>query len=79
MQGTLEAKENLIDSKREVDNQLKKSCETFIDYVCEELFGQIRQLVKQVNFNSSHSQLIIKDTLIKPNINVSLRLIQYCK
>ena len=46
--GTLEAKENLCDSKREVDNQLKKSCEIFIQNVSEDLFGSISQLVKQV-------------------------------
>ena len=46
--GTLEAKENLVDSKREVDNHLKKSCESFIDNVSEDLFGNIKQLVKQV-------------------------------
>jgi hypothetical protein len=44
----LEAKENLIDSKREVDNHLKKSCESFIENVSEDLFGNIKQLVKQV-------------------------------
>ena len=48
-QGTLEAKENVIDSKREVDIQLKRSCETFIDNVANELFCPITDLIKKVN------------------------------
>jgi hypothetical protein len=48
----LEAKENLVDSKREVDNQLKKSCEAFIEYVSQELFGPIKELVKNVRLNN---------------------------
>lgn len=48
LNGTLEAKENLVDSKREVDNQLKKSCEMFIDNVSFELFGSIKDLLKKV-------------------------------
>ena len=39
----------MIDSKREVDNQLKRSCETFIDNVASELFGSITDLIKKVN------------------------------
>lgn len=50
LKGTLEAKVNLIDSKREVDNQLKKSCELFIENISEDLFGSVRQLVKKVRF-----------------------------
>ncbi len=49
LQGTLEAKENVIDSKREVDNQLKKSCENFIDNVANELFGPVTDLIKKVS------------------------------
>ena len=48
LNGTLEANQNTSDSKREVDNQLKKSCETFIENVSEELFGSVKNLVKQV-------------------------------
>ena len=48
LNGTLEANQNTSDSKREVDNQLKKSCETFIENVSEELFGLVKNLVKQV-------------------------------
>lgn len=51
LKGTLEAKENLIDSKREVDNQLKKSCEMFIENVSIDLFGTVRELVKKVKLN----------------------------
>ena len=48
LKGTLDSKENVVESKRDVDNQLKKSCETFIEYVCNELFGSVRELVKNV-------------------------------
>ncbi len=48
LNGTLEANQNTSDSKREVDSQLKRSCETFIENVSEELFGSIKNLVKQV-------------------------------
>ena len=50
LQGTLEAKENTSDSKREVDAQLKSTCEAFIENVSEDLFGSIKNLVKQVRF-----------------------------
>ena len=46
--GTLEAKEYFIDSKREIDNQLKNSCEIFIENVSQELFGSVRDLVKKI-------------------------------
>ncbi len=60
--GTLEAKENLVDSKREVDNQLKKSCEIFIESVSEDLFGSIRLLVKKViYFCISNSKMVFSE------------------
>ncbi len=37
-----------MDSKSQIDNQLKKSCEVFIENASEDLFGVIRQLVKKV-------------------------------
>lgn len=46
--GTLEAKVNMIDSKREVDNHLKKTCELFIQNVSDDLFGSIRQLIIKI-------------------------------
>lgn len=55
----MEAKENLVDSKREVDNQLKKSCETFIEHVCHELFGPIKELIKNVNLSQIISNFFI--------------------
>ena len=61
LNGTLEANENTFDSKREVDNQLKKSCETFIENVSEELFGKIKNLVKQVSLFLNF--VILKDFL----------------
>jgi hypothetical protein len=37
-----------MDSKSQIDNQLKKSCEIFIENVSEELLGNIRLLIKKV-------------------------------
>ena len=38
----------MIDSKREVDNHLKKTCEFFIQNVSDDLFGSIRQLIIKI-------------------------------
>ncbi len=43
--GTLQAKENLIDSKSEIDMTLKNAFEHYIETNSESLFGSIRQLV----------------------------------
>lgn len=48
--GTLEAKENFIDSKSEIDITLKQSFEVFIENSSEDLFGSIRQLVIKVSY-----------------------------
>ena len=48
LKGTLQAKENLIDSKSEIDTTLKTSFEKYIDSVSEDLFGCIKQLVIKV-------------------------------
>jgi len=70
LKGTLEARENLIDSKREVDNHLKKSCESLIDNVSEDLFGNIKQLVKQVRTSVSTVAESITDKLTRALILV---------
>ncbi|RMZ93247.1 conserved oligomeric Golgi complex subunit 3-like [Brachionus plicatilis] len=38
----------MVDSKREVDNHLKKTCEFFIQNVSEDLFGSIKQLIIKI-------------------------------
>lgn len=43
--GTLEAKENYVDSKREIDTTLKRTFEVFIESSSEDLFGTVKQLV----------------------------------
>ena len=75
LNGTLEAKENIIDSKREVDNQLKKSCEVFIENVSEDLFGSVRNLVKkiqvvlQMNTDPNGPKVILKQQpFAKPDV-----------
>lgn len=49
--GTLQAQENLIDSKSEIDTNLKRSFEHYIETNSEELFGSIKQLVIKVRFS----------------------------
>lgn len=48
LNGTLQAKENLIDSKSEIDSTLKGAFEKFIENNSEDLFGSVRQLVIKV-------------------------------
>jgi len=65
--GTLQARENLIDSKSEIDMTLKKAFEHYIESNCEDLFGPIRQLVirlqsaVQVNSDSKGSKTELKE------------------
>ncbi|CAF0794376.1 unnamed protein product [Didymodactylos carnosus] len=47
LQGTLQVKESFIDSKREVDKQLKQSCESYISDVSTQLCGNIRQYLQK--------------------------------
>lgn len=64
--GTLEAKENLIDSKSEIDTTLKKSFEMYIERNSEDLFGAIRQLViKLQTVVQMNSDLNATKTLLK--------------
>ncbi len=65
--GTLQARENLIDSKSEIDMTLKKAFEHYIESNCEDLFGPVRQLVirlqsaVQVNSDSKGSKTELKE------------------
>lgn len=62
----MEAKEYFIDSKREIDNHLKNSCEIFIENVSRDLFGSIGELVKkiqslvQINNDPKATKVVIK-------------------
>ena len=41
-------KEHLLDSRKEVDRQLKGCCETFIRYATEILVGPLIEIVEKV-------------------------------
>jgi conserved oligomeric Golgi complex subunit 3 len=58
LQGTLQVKESFIDSKREVDKQLKQSCESYIADLSQQLSGNIRQYLDkaQVIVKLNHDQ-----------------------
>ena len=47
-QGTPQPMEMLIDSKREVDKQLKINCENFIKYVIKDLIGLLTEFMDKV-------------------------------
>ena len=47
-QGTPSVTETFIDSKKEVDNQLKKTCEEFIALVTTMLVGPLRDFIEKV-------------------------------
>ena len=41
--------EHFVDSKRDVDNQLKKTCEEFIHYVTTTFVGPLRDFLQKVS------------------------------
>ncbi len=48
LQGTPQVIETFIDSKKEVDNQLKKTCEDFIHNISDEFIGPLRNFIDKV-------------------------------
>ncbi|CAF1507755.1 unnamed protein product [Didymodactylos carnosus] len=75
LQGTLQVKESFIDSKREVDKQLKQSCESYISDISTQLCGNIQQYLQK-------AQVILKMNDENNNTNiqkVSLRLQPFAK
>lgn len=73
LQGTLQVKESFIDSKREVDKQLKLTCEQYINEISNNLSGSIRQYLQK-----SHVILKINRDQNNPN-KVSLRQQPFAK
>lgn len=51
LDGTPLVREHLLDSRKEVDRQLKSSCETFIANATEVLCGPLIAFVEKVKFN----------------------------
>lgn len=47
-QGTPQMTETFIDSKKEVDSQLKLTCEEFITHVTEQLVGTLQNFLSRV-------------------------------
>ncbi|EEC11873.1 hypothetical protein IscW_ISCW008817 [Ixodes scapularis] len=65
-QGTLQIRENLIDSKKAVDNQLKTMCEEFIAHTAQLLIGPIQPFLDKAN-------VILQVQHQEPTRTVSLR------
>ena len=59
MQGTPQAVEHSLDSKQEVDQQLKISCAEFIDQVSAQLLTKLQDFINKV-------PLLKSITLIQP-------------
>ena len=59
MQGTPQAVEHSLDSKQEVDQQLKISCAEFIDQVSAQLLTKLQDFINKV-------PLLTSFTLIQP-------------
>src|SRR4051812_16770955 len=53
IQGTPAVTETFIDSRKEVDTQLKNTCEQFIHGVTERLIGPLRDFVSKVVLTST--------------------------
>ena len=51
-QGTPQVTETFIDSKKEVDNQLKHTCEDFIAHVTEQFIGPTRDFINKVQYSN---------------------------
>ena len=54
IQGTPQVTETFIDSKKEVDNQLKQTCEEFISHITEQFIGPTRDFLNKVKFFCLH-------------------------
>ena len=73
LQGTLQVKESFIDSKREVDNHLKRTCELYIADLSDQLCGNLRQYLQK-------AQVILKLNHDANNVQkVSLRQQPFAK
>lgn len=52
LEGTPQVKEQLLDSRKEVDRQLKASCESFINHATQQLAGPILEFLDKVNLQT---------------------------
>lgn len=50
LEGTPQVKEQLLDSRKEVDKHLKQSCEDFIKYCTGILVGALNGFIEKVRF-----------------------------
>lgn len=53
LEGTPSVKENLVDSRKEVDKQLKISCEDFISHCTDMMCLSLLTFLDKVSFNQS--------------------------
>jgi hypothetical protein len=73
LEGTPQVKEQMLDSRKEVDRQLKSSCEQFIKDVTKQLVGPILLLIE--NAQNLLKQQQVQNTAInqQPSSNLLLR------
>ncbi|KAK2152577.1 hypothetical protein LSH36_325g04065 [Paralvinella palmiformis] len=63
--GTPQVTETFLDSKKEVDNQLKRTCEDFIHYISDYLVGPLQDFLNKAS--------VVLHMMEEDNSNVSLR------
>ena len=56
-QGTPQVTETFVDSKKEVDNQLKKTCEDFIQHASTQLTGPLTEFLDKVRHAENYATL----------------------
>ena len=54
VQGTPQVTETFIDSKKEVDAYLKRTCEQFIAIVCQHLLATLKDYLQNVRHSGTH-------------------------
>lgn len=85
LQGTLQVKESFIDSKREVDKQLKQTCEQYIADLSNQFSGSIRtylqraQVILKLNHDKTNTQKVSlrQQPFAKPEVLHDLILENY--
>lgn len=66
LEGTPRVKEYLIDSRKEIDKQLKYSCEAFINYISESLLGNIIEWIQKAEHILKVTDMNLPDAVPLP-------------
>lgn len=69
LEGTPRVKEYLIDSRKEIDKQLKNSCEEFITYVTDSLLGSVSEWIQKAEHILKVTNMDLPDALPLPKQN----------